>query len=120
MASHDDLVDLERSGWEALSTSGDAAAAFYDERLVDRPLMLLPGGMVLDDRRTVVDSMSGAPWDRFELFDERVVVLSDDAAVVTYRASAVRGDQPYTALVSSTYVRQGGDWRMALHQQTPV
>lgn len=55
-----ELTDLERRGWEALSTE-DAAGPFYDEVLVAEPLMLLPGGMQLDDRQVIVDSMSGAP-----------------------------------------------------------
>ena len=120
MEAHDDLIDLEHDAWKALSTSGEASAAFYEERLADRPVFLIPGGMVLDDRTAIARSMSGTPWERFELADERVIVLADDAAVVTYRASAVRGDQQYTGLFNSTYVQQDGAWRLALHQQTPV
>jgi hypothetical protein len=48
------------------------------------------------------------------------VALGDDAAVVGYRGTATRDDQPYTALFNSTYVREDGDWKLAVHQQTPV
>jgi hypothetical protein len=120
MTTHHDLIDLERSAWDALATSGEAAATFYEERLSRHPLVLLPGGMSIDDRDAIIDSMRGAPWDRFELSDERVIDLTDDAAVVAYRATAVRGDHEYTALFNSTYVHEDGEWRMALHQQTPV
>lgn len=115
-----ELLDLEREGWRALSTDGEAAAAHYDRVLADEVLMLLPGGLVIDDRRGVVDSMRGEPWESFELSDERVLPLGGDAAIVSYRAAARRSGSTYTALFNSTYVREGGQWRLVVHQQTPV
>lgn len=83
--------------------------------------MILPGGMILDDRAKVVESMGGSPWASFELSDERVLHLGDGSAVVAYRATAQREDgRSYTALFNSTYVRENGAWRLAVHQQTPV
>ena len=120
MSDHDDLLALERSGWDALSTSGDAAAAFYERVLAEQVLMLLPGGMVIDRRDDVVNAMRGEPWSSFELSDERVLDLGPASAVVAYQATARRGDDEYTALFNSTYVREGDAWRLALHQQTPV
>lgn len=120
MTTTDDLIALEREGWRALSTSGDAAAAHYEEVLADRVLMLLPGGLVIDDRAEVVRSMGGAPWDDHELVDERVLELDDGVAVLAYRGRARRGDTDYEALFTSVYVRAGGAWRLAVHQQTPV
>lgn len=116
-----DLIDLEHAGWRALSTGGEAAAAFYGEVLAPEVVMLLPGGLVVTDRDEAVRSMSGAPWDRFELADERVHVLTDTCAVVAYRATASRGGTAYRALVGSTYVASASDgrWRLAAHQQTP-
>jgi hypothetical protein len=115
----EELLGIERASWEALATAG-AAAPMYDELLAGQVLMLLPGGLVIDDRDAVIDSMRGAPWDRYELADERVTMLTDDAAVVAYRGTAQRGDQDYEALFSSTYVRERGAWHLAVHQQTPV
>ncbi len=118
-ADRQELADLERQGWDALSADG-AAGPFYDDLLDDEVLFLLPGGMVMDDRSAVVEAMSGAPWASFELDDVRVVPLGDDAAVVGYGALARReGADPYSALMSSTYVRRAGRWRLAVHQQTP-
>lgn len=117
----EELLELERKGWEALSTSGEAAQAFYAENLATNVLMLLPGGIVLDNRDEVIKSMGGAPWTSFELSDERVLELVEGSAVVSYRATARRGgSEPYTALFNSTYVREGDAWRLAVHQQTPV
>ena len=120
MTTTTELLDLEREGWDALSTDGEAASAFYDRVLAEDVLMLLPGGMVIDDRDTVVESMKGAAWESYDLDDEHVVPLGEDSAVIGYRATAVRDGEPYTALFNSTYVREGGDWKLAVHQQTPI
>jgi hypothetical protein len=114
-------IELERHGWRALSTDGATAHAFYGEVLADEVAMLLPGGLRLDDRDEILDAMSGAPWAWHELHDVSTLALGGDAAAVTYRVRAQRGDQDvYTALVASTFVRVAGRWRLALHQQTPV
>ena len=120
MSTSTELLELEREGWDALSTDGEAATAYYDRVLAGDVLMLLPGGMVIDDRATVVASRQGAAWQSYEMTDEHVVPLGEDAAVVGYRATATRDDEPYTALFNSTYVRAGGEWKLAVHQQTPV
>ncbi len=121
MSTAEELLRLEREGWHALSTSGEAAESFYAENLASEVLMLLPGGIVLDDREAVVESMGGSPWISFELSDERVLELVDGSVVVAYRATAYReGGERYTALFNSTYVREDSAWRLAFHQQTPV
>lgn len=120
MAAADQVMEVERAGWRALSAGGDNAARFYEEVLATDAVMLLPGGMVLDDRQQIIASMRGLPWDSFELSGERVVPLGRDGAVVAYRASATRGGQKYEALISSTYILDGEHWRLAVHQQTPV
>lgn len=117
----DEVLELERAGWVALARGGGDARAFYDEVLADEVTMLLPGGLLLDDRQVVLDAMSGPPWSRYAMSDERVVTLTEGAAVVVYRVRAQRdGEEPYTALVSSTYRRRDGRWWLAVHQQTPA
>lgn len=115
-----EIIELERRGWEALSTSGEAAARFYDEVLADEVLMLFPGGMIMDDRSKVVASMTGPPWSSFEISEERTFPVSDDVAIVAYRATTVRDGETYEALFNSTYVHQNGSWKLAFHQQTPI
>jgi hypothetical protein len=120
MAVTDEIISIERRGWEALSTDGAAATAFYDEVLDAQPIVLLPGGMVMRDRQAIVGSMSGAAWSSFELEDLEVRALGDDAATVTYGVVAKReGADPYSALMASTYVRRDDRWRLVVHQQTP-
>jgi hypothetical protein len=82
--------------------------------------MLLPGGMVLEDRAAIVQSMSGQPWSSFELEDLRLLQPTADTAVVTYRVVAQREGTPeYSALMSSVHVRRATGWKLAFHQQTP-
>jgi hypothetical protein len=117
MSPSHELLELERAAWKALSTSGEEAAAFYEERLAERVLMMFPGDLAIDDRDRVIESMQGPPWAWFEVTDERVLPLGNDAAVVAYKATAHREGSD---CCSSTYVRENGDWKLALHQQTPV
>lgn len=118
MATHE-LVEMERDGWRALSAGGEAVAEHFGRVLADEMLMILPGGLV-DDRQDAIDSMRGAPWDDFEIFDERVLELDSGAVVVVYRAKARRAAQHYEAILNSTYVHQKGTWNLVLHQQTPL
>lgn len=120
MASEHELVEIERAGWDALSAGGDVAMSHYADVLAETVLFLLPRGMLIDDRAAVIDSMGGEPWSSYRLFDARVVELSDDSAVLAYRASATRNGTEYEALVNSTYKRAGGAWKLAVHQQTPL
>ncbi|BDZ42255.1 hypothetical protein GCM10025865_15540 [Paraoerskovia sediminicola] len=115
----DEPEDLERQGWQALAADAAAATTFYTDVLDAEVLMLLPGGLVIDDRDDAIDAMGGAPWESFDLQDVRQVELADDVAVVAYGVVASRSGQEYSATVSSTYARRDGEWRLAVHQQTP-
>ena len=42
--------------------------------------MLFPGGMVIEGRDAVLESMSGPPWAWFRLADERARLLGDVVA----------------------------------------
>ena len=80
------LIERERAAWRALSTDGETAAAFFADVLADEVLMLLPGGLVIDDREQAIDAMRGGPWASFELADERTLTLGPDSAIVAYQA----------------------------------
>ncbi|MCV2488819.1 DUF4440 domain-containing protein [Geodermatophilus sp. YIM 151500] len=115
----DGPLELERRGWQALATGPEAATAFYEQVLDAEVLMLFPGGTVIDDRAAVIASMGGPPWSSYRLDDVREMRLTADTAVVAYAAVAEREGSPYSALVSSLYVRRSEGWRLAVHQQTP-
>ena len=111
--------ELERQGWQALSTGPEQATAFYREVLDDEVRMLFPGGLMLTDREQVIESMGGPPWDSHELSEVSVVQPHPDVAVITYRVAAERGGAAYSALAASLYVRRDSRWRMVSHQHTP-
>ena len=44
-----------------------------------------------------------------------------DLAILSYRADVKRADGvPYSALISSAYVRRADDWKLAFHQHSPT
>lgn len=115
-----ELIELEEQGWRALATVGDAGKKFYASVLRQDAVMLFPGGMRIEGRERILESLGAQPWESFQLEDPKVVQLTEQAAVVVYKATARRkGSEPYTALISSTYVR-GATWQLVLHQQTPA
>jgi hypothetical protein len=113
----DELEELERRGWEALS--GREGPAFYREVMADDGLMVFPG-MVLDKAATLEVMASVAPWATFQLRDVRQIRALPDCGMVVYRAEAHReGEQMYSAEMTSIYVRRDGRWQLLLHQQSP-
>ena len=90
-----DVLGLEQAGWRALATAG-AAEEFYRRVLDDPVVFLLPGGLRIDDREAIVDSISGPPWDWYRLDDAHVLVLgediTDEAAVEAVRIIDQDGD----------------------------
>lgn len=65
-------------------------------------------------------SVSAQPWSSYHLHDLRVFQLTPGTGMVVYEATAEReGDPPYSALMSSLYVRRPDGWKLAVHQQTP-
>ncbi|MGG6237177.1 DUF4440 domain-containing protein [Nodosilinea sp. AN01ver1] len=116
-----DLADLERQGWQALSTEGDAGQRFYSQVLHDSAIVLLPGGMALRGKANILAALAAQPWQSFHLEDLEAIALSPAAGIVVYRVSAQRaGSAPYRALISSTYALSDGEFKLMLHQQTPI
>jgi hypothetical protein len=118
MDLEDVLVEVEREGWTALSSG--RGGAYYREHLTPNAVMAFSFG-VLTREQTIAAMESAPPWSSFEMHDPRVVALTEDSGVVVYSVTAQRdGDAPYSAVISSTFVRQGGAWKLAFHQQTPT
>lgn len=111
------LIAIEREGWEALVAGH--GGAYYREHLAANAVMAFPFGVL--DREAAIDAIDSAPpWERFEMRDPKVVELSDSSGVVVYSVTAQRpGQEPYSAVISSTFVRDGDGWRLAFHQQSP-
>ena len=116
----DELVDLERQGWDALCDG--SGAEFYGRVMTPAGVMVMANGAVLD-REAVVEALRQSPaWASYEIDDVRMVPVTDGAAALVYRGTGHRdGDgDSFVGLMTSTYVRDGDAWRLALYQQTPV
>jgi hypothetical protein len=108
----DELLKIER---ELGGGTGDT----YRKHLTEDAVVVVPGAAITREQTALaIDATPG--WDEFEITDERVVPLTGDSAILTYRWSSRRGEETYEALMSSVYVKRDGEWKLALHQQTPV
>lgn len=115
-----ELLALERQGWDALC--GSTGDSFYGRAMTEDAVMVLVNGEVMD-RDAVVASLGEAPpWRTYDIGEARLVRTGPDSAALVYRATAHReADEPaFVALMSSVYVRQNDEWRLALYQQTAV
>jgi hypothetical protein len=112
------LVRLETEVWQAL-VDGDAEA---DARLLaDDFVGVYPTGFAgRDDHAGQLAGGATVEW--FELSEERMIVVSDDALLLTYRAVYVRvGETAHaeTMYVSSLWCRRDGRWVNVFSQDTP-
>ena len=118
MSLSEQLIALEHEGWNAL-VSGNGGA-YYREHLTADAVMAFPFG-VLAREATIEALESAPPWEGFEISTPHVVELSEDSGIVVYSVVAQRpGQEPFSAVVSSTFVRDGGVWKLAFHQQSPT
>ena len=111
------LIALEHEGWDAL-VRGEGGR-YYGEHLTADAVMAFPFGVL--SREATIEAMESAPaWERFEINDPHVVALGDVGGIVVYDVVAQRpGEEPYSAVVSTTFVRDGDSWKVAFHHQSP-
>lgn len=116
----DELLDIERAGWQALCEStGDR---FYDDLMTEDAVMVLANGAVMDRSAVVAALGQAPPWRSFELSDPRVIPAGPDTAALVYIGTASRdgADGPFVGAMSSVYHRTASGWRLVLYQQTVV
>jgi hypothetical protein len=111
------LIGMEREGWEALVAGN--GGTYYRRHLTPNAIMAFSFGVLT--REATIDAIESAPpWESFEMRDPQVVELGPDSGIVVYSVRAQRpGEEPYSAVVSSTFVRDRDGWKLAFHQQTP-
>lgn len=111
-----ELWQLEEQFWIA-------DASFYRERLATESLMVFPPPTGLLNRARAITTLYNTPrWTGVSFATRRLLRPAEHTAVLAYVVTADRGDETsrYQALCSSTYVRQSDQWKLVLHQQTPV
>jgi len=117
MTAEKDLFERERQFWSEV-----ADADFYRSHSTDNAVMVFPapyGVMERDETLAAVEATTR--WEACDFTDMHSVELTDDSAVVAYRADARRPNgSTYATYATSVYVKQGGSWKLAVHQQTPI
>lgn len=114
-----ELLELEHAGWRSLCES--AGGDFYGDRMTPDGRMVLANGVVMS-RTEVIESLEDAPpWSSYTIEDPVTSELSDDVAVVVYTGTGHRDDgDDFTGIMSSVYVRQDSEWKLAHYQQTAM
>jgi hypothetical protein len=113
------LVGIEKRLW-----TNDPV--FYAAALVEEALLVFPETGVITRDAAVdairVENAEGRRWAEVHFHDVRTLRASDEAAVLVYRVTArwENEETAISALASSVYVHRQGEWKLILHQQSPL
>lgn len=114
-----EVLTIEQGFWEA-SSAGDGD--YYRNHTAEDAVFVFNTGTL--DKATCVEAIDGKPgrFSHWRMDGPKVVSLTDDTALVTYRGYWRREGETgaEAALVSSVYVRRDDTWKLALHQRTPL
>ena len=121
MPQTNEIETLEKRFWQSMvdKDAKTAAAMIADEALVTGPM----GTMKIDPAK--YEEMTNAgEWtlESYAMSDVSVVCPSDDVAIIAYKVNQ-KGDMKGRAMDlncadSSTWVRDGDEWKVALHTET--
>jgi hypothetical protein len=112
----DELLELELGFWNATRNPD-----YYREHMAPDGLAVF--GMGVMGKTAAIGSTSSpeaGDWADVHLDDVRLLELTEVCAALVYHGSATRAGVPYAANASSVYVRRDGEWKLALHQQSPT
>ena len=116
MALEDDLFGIEEGFWLH-------GSEHFLEHVDTRCLLAFPqaGEMhgVFDREQIAATATSPNRWRNLSMSNRQLLPVGD-VAIISYKADVTRADgEPYTALVSSVYVRRDSGWKLAFHQHSP-
>ncbi|MFI6218546.1 nuclear transport factor 2 family protein [Nocardia brasiliensis] len=115
-----ELLDIEGQGWDSLCDG--TGAEFYGSLMTGDAIMVLANGTILDRDGVIAALQESPPWRTYEICQPRVIDVGVHSKILVYTGVAYRdGAEPaFTGLMSSVYLRVGGEWKLALYQQTEV
>ena len=118
MSLEDELFEIEQGFWLA-------GRDHFLEHVDAKCMLAFPqsGEMhgIFPRERVASTATSANRWRNLRLTNRHLLQPASDVAIISYRADATRpDDQPYSALVSSAYVKREGGWKLAFHQHSPV
>lgn len=118
MSLEDELFEIEQGFW--------VSGRDHFLKHVDASCMLAfpqAGEMhgIFSREHVAGTATSSNRWRDFRMGDRHLLEPHADVAIISYRADATRpAGEPYSALISSAYVRREDGWKLAFHQHSPV
>ncbi len=118
----DDIVAMEKASWKAW---GDHDVKTYTGSMTEDAVQISSSGEVYKGREKIT-ALVGSHKCIFKGVDMSDVNVSQplpDLAILTYIAKqdmSCEGENSPTVASTAVYVRQGGKWRWASYQETPV
>lgn len=116
-----ELKQLEKEMWRA-NREGDGD--FYDRVVREDALTVSKHGVA--GKADIVPNVTRNenPFLKTDLSHLKVVQISEDSALVTYKATVTAliddEQQKFQVLATSVYAREDDEWRSVFHQQTEV
>ncbi len=116
-----ELTALEKQGWEAWKNRN---GGFFQSFLSEDSIGV--GATGVDNKSQIVKSISGPGCEvkSYSLDNFKLVMLEKNTAILTYKAmqdaTCDGKTQPATVWASSVFVKHGGKWLAAFHQETPA
>ena len=109
------LMHEEHAGWRAIV---EGRGGEHYQRAMTRDALMIVDGAAFGRDEVLTAMRSAPPWDEYHLHEPAVIRLGDRAGILVYRAEARRGDDTVNLRMSTTYLIEGGSWKVAAHQQT--
>jgi hypothetical protein len=112
----------DEQAWEAERHFWTGREAWYQRRLDPHCIMVFPPPAGMLDAAGALAGIRAAPrWRSVRFEGQRLARPGPDLCVLAYHARANRDGAPaYAALCSSSYRREGDEWLLFQHQQTPA
>ena len=107
---------------EALEATKNMDADFYNDYLAENAIAVVPFGVF--NKAAIIEQMA-SPDSAFrsrKIEDTRVMVLTDESGVVTYKATFenVKDGNSFDVFVTTIYAKIKGVWKGVFYQQTPI
>jgi ketosteroid isomerase-like protein len=119
--STDTIVKREKAFWQSM-VDKDADKAM--KMIADECLITGPMGTMRSDPEDYKRMTEQGDWelDKFEFSDVQVIFPAEDTAIIAYKVhqTGTMKDQPMDleCADSTTWVRDGREWKCALHTET--
>lgn len=113
------LIALEKQAWEAFKNKD---GKFFQNFMSEDSMLV--GDSDISDKAATVKFVNDSPCEvrSYSLNNFKVTMLDKDAAIVTYKAmqdiTCTGKAGPAQVMASSVYVKRGGKWLAAFHQET--